>query len=117
MATLLEDIKKSSDWLIAAFKSLGKDLDYSIESLKLVDEFFDEQTAAGKVKPGGLLESGFGGKIFSIAAYVGEVIIRNTDGSQWVTDDSDPDGEINIQIKFSDGSVAWPGQKVIKRIL
>ena len=36
-------------------------------------------------------------------------------GSFWVTDDNDPLGEINAEMKLSDGWTIWPIQRVIKR--
>lgn len=115
MATLLEDTHKSSDWVVRAFAEFGSNLDYSLESLKDIDVFFDAQTENGDVKPGGLLEKHFGSKIFAIGAYVGETLIKNCPGSEWVTDDNDPEGELNISVKLGNGHIVWPGQKVLKR--
>ena len=115
MATLLEDIRKGADWTVRAFAELGRNLDYSLESLKDIDLFFDGQTENGEVKPGGLLEKNFGYKIFAIASYVGETLIKNCPGSKWLTNDNDPQGEINIAVKLGNGHMVWPGQKVFKR--
>ena len=116
MATLKEDIKKASAWTVTAFKALGKNLDYSIESLKLIDDVIDEQTQGGKPKSDGLLADGLGGKLFSFGSYIGETIIKNVKGSEWITNDKDPQGEITIQVKFSNGWAIWPVQRVMKRL-
>lgn len=115
MATLLEDIHKGSDWVVRAFAELGRKLDFSLETLKDIDLFFDGQTENGEVKAGGLLEKNFGYKIFAIASYVGETLIKNCPGSEWTTDDNDPKGELNMSVKLGNGHVVLPGQKVFKR--
>jgi hypothetical protein len=43
MATLLEDIKKQSDWIVQAFAADKFELDYSVESFKSIDNFFDNK--------------------------------------------------------------------------
>lgn len=115
MSTLLEDIHQGADWTVRAFAELGRNLDYSLESLKDIDLFFDGQTEKGEVKAGSLLEKNFGYKIFAIGAYVGETLIRNYPESVWITDDNDPQGEANMSVKLGNGHMVWPGQKVFKR--
>lgn len=115
MATLLEDIHTQSAWVVKAFRADRLKLDYSIGSFKKIDEFFDLHTKDGKAVPGGRLSSGLGPILFSIGSYVGETIIKNIPGSVWQTDDNDPEGEITASVKFPDGAVIWPMQKVMKR--
>lgn len=83
--------------------------------MKDLDLFFDGQTENGDYKPGSLLEENFGSKMFAISAYVGETLIRNCPGSEWIIDDNDPHGQINMAVKLGNGHMVWPGQKVMKR--
>ena len=53
MATLKEDIKKQSEWIIKAFKEDGFNLDGTIESIIEVDRFFTKNLKNGKPKKGG----------------------------------------------------------------
>ena len=70
----------------------------------------------GQPKRGGrLYGKGFGPKLFSIGSYVGETIIKNVKGSEWITDDNDPQGELNVYIKLPNEGQIWPIQKVFKR--
>jgi hypothetical protein len=116
MATLKEDIKTQSEWIVKAFQADGFNLDNSIESIIEVDRFFNQNMKGRKPKKGGrLYGKGFGPKLFSIGAYVGETIIRNVKGSEWITNDNDPNGELNVSLKLPDGGEIWPVQKVIKR--
>lgn len=116
MATLKEDIKTQSEWLIKAFKADGFTLDGSIASIIEVDRFFTQNMKDGKPKKGGrLYGKGFGPKLFSIGSYVGETIIKNVKGAEWITDDNDPQGELTVSIKLPDDGMIWPMQKVIKR--
>jgi hypothetical protein len=116
MGSLKEDIKTASDWIVKAFEEDGFKLDKSIHSLLEVDRFFNENMEHGKPKRDGRLDgTGFGSILFAIGAYIGETIIQNTKGTQWITNDNDIDGEINISLKLSNGTIIWPVQKVMKR--
>lgn len=115
MGTLKEDIKSQSDWIIKAFAADGYVLDHSIDSIMEVDLFFIENVKDGVPKKGGRLDAkGFGPILFSIGSYVGETIIRNVEGAEWITDD-DPQGELTVSLKLPNGVEMWPIQKVIKR--
>ncbi len=116
MATLREDIKSQSDWIVKAFAADGFKLDYSIDSIIEVDKFFAVNMKNGVPKKGGrLYGKRFGPILFSIGSYVGETIIKNVKGAYWVTDDSDPNAEINVLLKLPNDSQIWPILKVMKR--
>lgn len=115
MGTLKEDIKECSAWLVKAFNEDYIYLDNSIGSLVEIDRFFNKHTRNGRATKNGRLASNLGSTLFSLASYVGECIIDNVKGSKWVTDDKDPQGEINVAIKFLNGDMIWPMQKVMKR--
>ena len=108
-STLREDIAISKDWIATALRSSGYNADFTLESLKEIDRFFDEQID-------GLLVKNRGSKLFALGCYIGEVLIDEY-GGQWITDDSDPKGEINIAVRFDDGSIVWPVQRALKRCL
>ncbi len=116
MATLKEDIRIQSEWIVKAFESDGFKLDSSMDSIMEVDRFFIINMKNGKPKKGGrLYGKGIGPKIFSIGSYIGETIIKNVKGAEWITDDKDPDGELNVSLKLPNGTEIWPIQKVMKR--
>jgi hypothetical protein len=115
MATLLEDIKSQSDWVVKAFASDNLKLDHSLESLKTVDNFMDLHAERGKAKPGGRLSTNLGPILFSIGSYLGETLIHNIPGATWKTNDNDPQGEVNAEIRLPDGTTIWPIQRVIRR--
>lgn len=116
MGTLKEDIKSQSDWIVKAFAGDNFSLNYTIDSFIEIDRFFIANMKGGKPKKGGrLAKKGYGPILFSIGSYVGETIIKNVKGTEWITDDNDPQGELNVSLKLPDGSILWPIQKVIKR--
>lgn len=112
--SLKEDIVKAYEWIAMALKSSGYNADFSIESLKEIDRFFDEHTENGQSKAGGLLAESRGSRLFALGSYVGEVLRRNH-GGIWETDDNDPEGEINIVVRLSSGTIVWPVKRVMKR--
>ncbi len=107
--TLLQDIMTSKDWIAKALNSSNYAADFSIGSLKEIDRFFDEQNT-----PDGILNRNRGQILFALGAYIGEVII-SAYGGEWLTDDSDPQGEINIAVKLKDDSIIFPVQRAMKR--
>jgi hypothetical protein len=115
MATLKQDIKKQSDWIIKAFQADGLRLDYSIKSLIEIDKFFEKHSKNGKPVRGGRLSQNLGPIIFSIGSYIGETFIKNAKGTEWITDDNDAQGEITASIKFPNGTECWPMQRTMKR--
>jgi len=114
MGLLVDDAGKAAEWVATALRESGYKADFSIESLREIDRFFDEHSEAGKAIPGGLLTEHLGQRLFAIGSYVGEVLIR-TYGGQWQADDSDSEGELNISVMFPTGAIVWPVQRVMKR--
>jgi hypothetical protein len=114
MGTLSEDVEKAATWIAGALTSSGYRADFSIESLQDIDRFFDEHSRDGEAVPGGLLGEQLGQRVFSIGSYVGETI-RRAYGGAWSCDDSDPEGELNVAIRFPSGELIWPVQRVMKR--
>ena len=111
ISTLRQDIVTAKDWIALALNSSNYSADFSLDSLKEIDRFFDEQNV-----PGGLLSKNGGQRIFALGTYIGEVIINDV-GGEWLTDDNDPNGEMNIAVKLNNGNIIWPVQKAMKRFL
>ena len=107
--TLKEDILSSSDWVVKALNSSGYKADYSLDSMKEIDRFFDEQNT-----PTGILSKNRGQILFALGSYVGQTAIKLY-GGEWITDDDDPEGEIKITIRFNNGSTIWPVIRCMKR--
>ncbi len=107
--TLLEDIPIAADWVVKALNSSGYQADYTLESMRELDRFFDEQSA-----PGGILSKNRGQILFGLGAYVGQTAIRLY-GGHWHTDDSDPKGEVNIAVELENGARLWPVVRCMKR--
>ncbi|MEL6988052.1 MAG: hypothetical protein AAGK97_09485 [Bacteroidota bacterium] len=116
MASLKKDIQRSSKWLVKAFSALDKDLDFSVKSVEHIEDLPKEQFVDGQAKADGLFAKGLGEKLFAISSYIGEVVIRNTSATKWITDDKDPQGEINIKLVSANGTEMYPAHRVLKRI-
>ena len=108
-STLADDIISMSEWVVTALNSSGYNADYSLESMKEIDRFFDEQSGEN-----GILSTNRGQIIFGLASYIGQTIIKIC-GGEWVTNDDDPEGEINISVKLPDGGIIFPVQRCLKR--
>jgi len=106
--TLLDDIKKYAEWISTALSSSGYNADFSVESTKEIDRFISEQSGEG-----GLLAEDTGSRLFALGSYVGEVVIRNY-GGEWIADDNDPEGEMNISVMVAGHIQMWPVVRVMK---
>ena len=114
MGSIAEDAVESARWIATALSSSGYLADFTAASLWHIDFFFDDHSESGAAKPGGLLSQGLGSRLFAIGAYIGEVIRRER-GGEWIGNDDDPQAEINISLRLSDGTICWPVQRAIKR--
>lgn len=115
MATLSEDITTQSEWVAKAFAADKLKLDYTIRSLIEIDKFFNRHSINGTAVKGGRLTKNPGAIIFSLGAYVGQTIIKNIPGAVWLTDDNDPQGEMNASVRLPDGTIIFPMQRIINR--
>lgn len=114
MGRIIDDVLASADWISCALQSSGYRADFSVQSLREIDRFFDEHSQNGAAKPGGLLSEGLGGRIFALGSYAGEVIRRQV-GGDWIGDESDPEAEMNVMLRLPDGGLCWPIQRAMKR--
>ena len=114
--TLAQDIKTTSAWIIEAMNSSEYKVSMELESLKEVDRFFNEQMddTTHTAKQGGLLSEDLGQKMFALGAFIGEVLI-SAYGGEWITNDNDKQGEMNITVKLANGAMLFPVQRVMKR--
>lgn len=85
--TLLQDIYSSSEWVANALNVSGYKADYSLESMRELDHFFDEQNT-----PTGILSKNRGQILFALGSYIGQTVIKLY-GGKWITDDNDPEGD------------------------
>ena len=108
---IVRDAMDASEWIAKALTSSGYNADFSMESLREIDRFFDDHAANGKSRPGGLLAEHTGARLFALGAYVGEVLRRNLGGT-WYGEDADPKAEINIEVHFGPDAKIWPVQKI-----
>lgn len=111
---IIKDVKAAAEWVAQAFQASGYKADFSPESFKEIERFFDEHSEEGSARPGGLLSEDTGLRLFAIGSYIGETLRRNI-GGKWEGRDDDPEAEINVQLILPDGTVLWPIQQVIKR--
>jgi hypothetical protein len=108
MGKLKGDIPKYAGIIVADLKFIGYNLDYSLESLKIVDDLIDQSFTNGNSTAGGFFPINYGQKVFGLASYLGELLISHCNEAKWQVDDTDPNGEINIAVAFKSGSIVWP---------
>lgn len=102
--SLEDDIHSAAAWVVNALNVSGYNADYSLESMKEIDRFFDEQSGEG-----GIISKNRGQIIFALASYIGETVIRLY-GGKWGGED-----EINMCVTLDNGTVIFPTQRAMKR--
>jgi hypothetical protein len=112
--SIVRDAVEAADWMAKALAGWGYRADYTLDSLKDVDRFIDEEAPGGKPKPGGRLAQQFGAHMFGLGAYVGETIRRLGEG-QWEGNDRDAWPEVTLAVRLKSGAVLWPTQRMLKR--
>ena len=106
-STLRQDIDEYSEWIMTALNRSGYLADYTLESMKELDRFINTEN-------NGIIAGNRGLIIFAMGAYVGKTVIKLY-GGDWITDDHDLEGELNIKVKLPDGTEMAPVQKCLKR--
>lgn len=110
---LIQDAREASQWAARRLWHLGYLTDFSLRSLREVDNFFDDNAPWGKLKPGSHLAESPGHYVFALGSYVGEVIRRHGDGA-WVGEGPDHWGE-RLEVRLPGGNRIWPIQRVVAR--
>src|SRR3954451_6620145 len=103
-----------ADMVAEALKSSGYQADVSPASLWELDRFFDEQTRKGGPRRWGLLARDTNVRLFSLGAYVGEVIRRDL-GGEWEPGDEHEEAGADLALRLPDDTVVRPMQQVVKR--
>ena len=117
MNKIESEIRDASQWIVKGFQSENLALDFSINSLKVIDDFIDSNTENGKVKPESILSRNRGQILFALGCYLGETIQINIPGAKWEIDESDPDPHINAVLILPNGTKLHPIQRILKRFM
>ncbi|MER8579785.1 hypothetical protein NKG95_13780 [Mesorhizobium sp. M1423] len=112
---LQEDIPIAAQWISNALQSSDYGADFSPQSISEVERFFREQTKDGEPISDGLMAQDIGSRLFALGSYCGEVL-RKELGGHWLTNDDDPEGEINAALEVGSGVTCWPMQRAMKRL-
>ena len=113
-SSLAHDIPVAAEWIARALNSSGYRADFTMGSIKEIERFFASNSIEGKAIAGGLLSEDLGSRLFALGSYCGETL-RRAIGGRWLTDDSDPQGEVNVALELDNGMTCWPVQRVMKR--
>lgn len=79
--TFAEEMAAEAEGFAAAMAALGWRADFTMDALEDLDKFFEEETGWG-----GILTGDCEGRLYGLAAYLGEVM-RRACGAEWVRDD------------------------------
>ena len=115
MTSLVEGALKMADMIASALKHSGYEADFTPRSLWELDRFFDEESRKGRPRKWGLLAKDTSLRLFSVGAYLGEVVRREL-GGEWEADEGDEDAMLNLRLRLPDGRTVRPVQQAVRRL-
>jgi hypothetical protein len=109
---LERDLAVAAEWIAEALDDDGYDADFSRESAREIDRFYDANLdGPGQPTPGGRFDEDRGRRLFALGAYVGTILEREA-GARWNTADADGD---DVPMLLADGGMIWPIRRAIDR--
>lgn len=112
-----QEIKDMADFIVTSMKTARYKMDYSIKSVKYLDDVLDKEIKSGKaVNPDSTFEKMKEKILFGMSAYLTEVIIKNTKSTSLQIDVNDPEWRVNFKLISENEWTAQPGMRVIKRV-
>lgn len=99
---------------VSEFKKLNIKLDYSVESLKKIEEYISINSKDLKPKKNSFFANDTDSKTFALGAYLGEVIRKNGNAVRWNNENSE--SPIEIIQETPNGSKALTINKAFKRV-
>lgn len=109
------EIREGHESLVSIFQDFGVPLDYSMESLQRIESYIEENypRSEGGNNPFPAVRAGV--KLFYLGAYLGEVL-RKKVGGQWVFDERHPLGQIQAELRLSNGKTLRPIEEIMNRV-
>lgn len=104
LSPLEEDLKKAAQWAAANLTASGYRADFSLDSLKELDRFFETERTAllAEHEDRGII-------LFTLGAYYGEVAIRHY-GGHWRADEAAEQVELYVWACLDNGQAFQPVQ-------
>lgn len=99
---------------VSAFEKENEKLDYSVNSLKQIEDYISTTFKNSKPKKNSFFAEDTDSMTFAMGAYLGEVIRRNSRGVRW--NNVETESPFEITQETPNGSVAFTIGKAFKRI-
>jgi hypothetical protein len=112
----LETTRQAASEAKTNLARLGYVLDGSVKSVREIDRFIKENwdDKSKKPVPGSILAENFGIIMFSLACYVGEVLVNV--GGEWHFEEDNPQWGMTATVTMNDGGVCCPAQRLMERL-
>ncbi len=113
-----EEIDDLSNYIVKSLEKGNHKMDYSISSVKVLDEILDNEVSKGKpINPKSTFGELYNYILVAMTAYLVKVIEKNTQDTELDFSSAREDWYIDFTIKAKNGWQAQPGQRIIKRIM
>lgn len=110
-----EELREAHEALVSIFQDFGVSLDYSLESLKWIEDYLEQNYPYQEGAHNPFPAVRVGVKLYFLGAYAGETLIRKVGGS-WSYNEKDPLGQIRAEVRLDNGKSVRPIEEVMTQI-
>ena len=114
--TKSEKYIQGSLYVLSEMSELDGMMDYSVQSVRLIDDMIEKYFAEKDPMSSVILGERTQMMVIAFGAYIGEVIIRNTNGTEWIYQADENFSILNTELRSTNGFQMWPLGKVARRI-
>jgi hypothetical protein len=116
METFVNELQSATDFVRQLFEDQQIHLDYSPQSVQLLDALFEKEFTKGELTNKAGIFAQYQGLIMTgVSGYVAQVILQNTHNAQLAFESDDENWFINFSIESDNGATIIPGHRVLKR--
>lgn len=115
METVNEHIKRYSDWIVKCFATENLNLDYTMNSLRYLDKFLEENVTNGIPNWNGILYKDHQEILYGMGVYLGETLRISIPDAKWLTQTKEGINHLTGEFQLPNGTIIYPIARVKKR--
>lgn len=116
METFVHELQSATDFVRQLFADRQINLDYSPQSVRYLDDLFDDEFSQGVPADAAGTIAQYQGLIMTgVSGYIAQVILRNTSNAQLSFEEGDENWYVNFSLEADHKEKFIPGHEVLKK--